>query len=104
MSDETDLSGRMQLLRSAQIPLDNADLKRAEQSLAVSLASLDAAVKGSLFDTEPQSFDVVLRRLVRSRTEVYLADQLPRSARTFGSGWIFQQWAAGRISVGRATV
>jgi hypothetical protein len=70
MSDESDVTGRIQLLRSARIPLDEADLKRVEQSLAVSLASLDAAVKGSLFDTEPQSFDVVLRRLARSRTDV----------------------------------
>lgn len=70
MSDKSDVTGRIQLLRSAQIPLDEADLKRVEQSLAVSLASLDAAVKGSLFDTEPQTFDVVLRRLARSRTDV----------------------------------
>jgi hypothetical protein len=70
MSEKNELSDRIRLLRSAGIAFDDAVVKRVEQSLAVSLAALDSAVKGSLFDTEPQTFDVVLRRLARSKADV----------------------------------
>jgi hypothetical protein len=45
------------------VPISEADEKRVSDSVAASLKSLDDAVKGSLFDTEPQTFDVVMKRL-----------------------------------------
>jgi len=58
---------RLELLQSAGIAVDAADKKRVAQSVSVSLAALDAAVKGSLFDTEPQTYDIVMRKLARSK-------------------------------------
>lgn len=57
------LQERLALLRLTGVPLSAADEKRVGDSIAASLVSLDKAVKGSLFDTEPQTFDVVMRRL-----------------------------------------
>jgi len=60
---------RLQLLRSAGVAVSEADAGRVLQSVPASLAALDEAVKGSLFDTEPQTFDVVLRTLARPKTD-----------------------------------
>lgn len=54
---------QLELLRASGIAVSEADEKRALQSVQVSLAALDAAVKSSLFDTGPSAFDVVLRKL-----------------------------------------
>lgn len=64
----TELRNRLEILRSAGIAVSEADEQRVSHSVQVSLASLDAAVKGSLFDTEPQTFDVVLRKLARRKS------------------------------------
>lgn len=58
---------RIALLRVAGVAVSEADTQRVTQSVQVSLAALEKAVKGSLFDTEPQTFDVVLRKLARAR-------------------------------------
>lgn len=55
--------GRLELLRSVGVPISEADEKRVADSVAASLASLVDAVQGSLFDTEPQTFDVVMKKL-----------------------------------------
>lgn len=54
---------RLALLRMTGVPMSAADERRAADSIAASLKSLDKAVQGTLFDTEPQTFDVVMRRL-----------------------------------------
>lgn len=62
-SEKLCLQERLALLRSTGVPVSAADEKRVGDSISASLESLDKAVQGSLFDTEPQTFDVVLRRL-----------------------------------------
>lgn len=57
------LEERLALLRLTGVPVSAADEKRVSDSIAASLKSLDKAVQGTLFDTEPQTFDVVMRRL-----------------------------------------
>jgi hypothetical protein len=64
----TEPRDHLQILRSAGISVTEADEQRVSQSVQVSLAALDAAVKSSLFDTEPQTFDVVLRKLARRKS------------------------------------
>lgn len=59
---------RLRVLKAAGVAVSEADDHRVTQSVQMSVAALDAAVKGSLFDTEPQSFDVALRRLARAKT------------------------------------
>lgn len=54
---------RLAILRATGVPISAADEKRVSDSVVASLKSLDAAVQGSLFDTEPQTFDVVMRKL-----------------------------------------
>ena len=56
---------RIELLRASGVPVSPADEKRVADSVRASVAALDAAVQGSLFDTEPQTFDVTLARLAR---------------------------------------
>ena len=60
-----ELKDRFVLVREAGVPMSVADDKRVADSVAASLKSLEAAVKGSLFDTEPQSFDVVMLKLAK---------------------------------------
>lgn len=52
---------RIAMMRAAGVPVSTDDMKRVDDSIASSLKSLDAAVTGSLFDTEPQAFDRILR-------------------------------------------
>ena len=59
------LKERLALLRATGVPVSAADEKRVSDSIEASLKSLDAAVQGSLFDTEPQTFDVVMRALAK---------------------------------------
>ncbi len=63
-SEKMCLQERLALLRMMGVPVSAADERRVGDSIAASLQSLDKAVQGTLFDTEPQTFDVVLRRLV----------------------------------------
>lgn len=56
---------RLAILRATGVPISAADEKRVSDSVVASLKSLDAAVQGSLFDTEPQTFDVVMRKLAK---------------------------------------
>ena len=56
---------RIAILRATGVPISAADEKRVTDSIVASLKSLDAAVQGSLFDTEPQTFDVVMRKLAK---------------------------------------
>jgi hypothetical protein len=57
---------RLTLLREAGVAVSAADERRVGDSIAATLKSLDKAVQGSLFDTEPQTFDVVMRNLARA--------------------------------------
>ena len=59
------LKARIDILRATGIPVSEADVGRVSEALAASLKALDRAVQGSLFDTEPQTFDVVLRKLAK---------------------------------------
>ena len=61
------LAIRVALLRASGVPVSDADVKRVEESLATSLKALEDAVQGSLFDTEPQAFEVVMRKLAKPR-------------------------------------
>ena len=54
---------RTDLVRQTGVAVSVADEKRINQTVEASLKSLESAVRGSLFDTEPQSFDVEMRRL-----------------------------------------
>lgn len=56
---------RLAILRATGVPISAADEKRVSDSVVASLKSLDAAVQGSLFDTEPQTFDVAMRKLAK---------------------------------------
>jgi hypothetical protein len=62
-----DMKDRVELVRQAGVAVSAADEKRIGATVAASLKSLNDAVKGSLFDTEPQSFDVEMRRLKEAR-------------------------------------
>jgi hypothetical protein len=63
--DRMSLAERITLLRASGVPVNAADENRVSESVAASLKSLESAVKGSLFDTEPQTFDVVMRKLAQ---------------------------------------
>ena len=63
--EDPNLKERLALLRATGVPISHADEKRVGDSVAASLKSLDRAVTGSLFDTEPQTFDVTLRKLAK---------------------------------------
>ncbi len=62
-SEKLCLQERLALLRMTGMPVSAVDETRVRDSITAALESLDKAVQGSLFDTEPQTFDVVLRRL-----------------------------------------
>lgn len=62
-SEKMCLQERLALLRMTGMPVSAVDETRVRDSITAALESLDKAVQGSLFDTEPQTFDVVLRRL-----------------------------------------
>ena len=59
------LAIRIALLRASGVLVSDADVKRVEESVATSLKALDDAVQGSLFDTEPQALEVVMRKLAK---------------------------------------
>ena len=61
--DKTTIAERLAMLRAVGVPVSQADEDRIAASVRGSLEALDAAVKGSLMDTEPQHFDRVLREL-----------------------------------------
>jgi hypothetical protein len=61
--DSAVVEERLALLRRSGVPLTTADEKRVGDSVAASLQALASAVDGSLFDTEPQSFDTTMRKL-----------------------------------------
>jgi hypothetical protein len=54
---------QLELLRASGIAVSEADEKRVLPSVEAARAALNAAVKSSLFDTEPSTFDVALRKL-----------------------------------------
>lgn len=56
---------RIALLRASGVPINVADEKRVADSVGASVKALAVAVQGSLFDTEPLTFDVTLARLAR---------------------------------------
>jgi hypothetical protein len=56
---------RVALVRAAGVQVSEADAKRVAESVGGSLKALDKAVTGSLFDTEPQTFDDTLRKLAK---------------------------------------
>jgi hypothetical protein len=60
-------SARLAIMRASGVPVSSGDAKRIEESVTASLEALDSAIKGSLFDTEPQNFDLVLRKLAKAR-------------------------------------
>ena len=66
MASRNGLQDRLHLLRTSGIPVSDAEEKRVMESVQPSLAALDAAVPGSLFDTEPRLFDAVLRKLAKA--------------------------------------
>lgn len=57
------IAARIAMIRAAGVPVSAADEVRMAQAMSASLKSLEAAVPGSLFDTEPQTFDIVMRQL-----------------------------------------
>jgi hypothetical protein len=66
MTSGTSLQDRMELLRASRVAVSDADEIRVLQSVRASLAALDAAAIASLFDTEPATFDVVVRKLAKA--------------------------------------
>lgn len=56
-------SERVALVRAAGVSVSEADARRVTDSVRSSLTALKAAAPISLFDTEPQAFDVTLRKL-----------------------------------------
>jgi hypothetical protein len=60
---EATLDLRVALLRASGVPVSPGDVERVEASVAASLKALDIVAEKSLFDTEPQAFEVMLRRL-----------------------------------------
>jgi hypothetical protein len=65
MSDKFTIAERLAQMRAAGVPLSRADEERIGASIAGSLKALDAAVPGSLFDTEPLHFERVMRQLAQ---------------------------------------
>jgi hypothetical protein len=62
---------RVELIREAGVTVSASDEKKVTATVAAALGSLNQAVSGSLFDTEPQTFDIELRRLRRSADEAH---------------------------------
>jgi hypothetical protein len=62
-NDSSIVEERLALLRRSGVAITAADEKRVGDSVAASLKALASAVDGSLFDTEPQSFDTTMRKL-----------------------------------------
>lgn len=56
---------RVSLVRAAGVTVSEADAQRVSDSVRNSLAAIQATVSGSLFDTEPQTIDVTLRKLAK---------------------------------------
>ena len=67
MPSSSNGKGRIVLLRASGVPVNEADAKRVEDSVGASLEALDRAVTGSLFDTEPQTFDATPGKLAKRR-------------------------------------
>ena len=65
MPSDPILLERVALVSNAGVTVSEADARRVSDSVRGSLAALEAAVSGSLFDTEPQTFDVALRKLAK---------------------------------------
>jgi hypothetical protein len=65
MTEKPTIAERLAIVRATGVPLSKADEERIAASVAGSLKSLDAAVTGSLFDTEPLHFEGVMRQLAR---------------------------------------
>ena len=65
MPSDPILHERVALVSNAGVTVSEADARRVSDSVRGSLAALEAAVSGSLFDTEPQTFDVALRKLAK---------------------------------------
>jgi hypothetical protein len=63
MPDTYAIPERLARIRAAGVPLSQADEARVGASVAASLAALDKAVAGSLFDTEPLQFERTLIEL-----------------------------------------
>lgn len=61
-----DCDERIEILRKTGVPVSPADEARVADSIMGSLRALADAAKGSLFDTEPQSFDRILRLLAKA--------------------------------------
>lgn len=51
------MAERLALVKAAGVPVNGADEKRISDSIAGALKSLDAAVPGSIFDTEPANLE-----------------------------------------------
>lgn len=60
---------RIELVREAGVTVSASEEKKISVTVAAALEALDHAASRSLFDTEPQLFDVELRRLRRSADE-----------------------------------
>ncbi|MBS0241057.1 MAG: hypothetical protein JSS20_02690 [Proteobacteria bacterium] len=57
------LEERLALVRATGVPVSSADEERISDAIAASLKALASAAPGSLFDTEPQTFDIVMKAL-----------------------------------------
>lgn len=51
------MAARLALVKAAGVPVNAADEKRITDSIAGAIKSLDAAVPGSIFDSEPANLD-----------------------------------------------
>ena len=56
-----EINVRLALARSSGVPISGADETRIAASVKLALDSLGKATAGSLFDTEPASFDRLLK-------------------------------------------
>jgi len=60
---------RIELVREAGVTVSASEETKIRVTVAAALEALDQAASGSLFDTEPQAFDVELRKLRRPADE-----------------------------------
>lgn len=51
------MATRLALVKAAGVPVNAADEKRITDSIAAAIKSLDAAVPGTIFDSEPANLD-----------------------------------------------